>query len=201
MEAYSILLLFHVFTLIRKSRNRIRQYRKKIQSARQRRIRNCVRTRHALFAQHAIFKEQTARVARRIWSRPRSRSWWTDIVPGLSDYEWKENFRLNKATFKFLTDKLREKLQKTDTTFRKALPFDLKIAATLWTLATNVDYRIIGNLFGIARSTACMVFHDMVDGVNEVLTPKFIRCPITDMFRDIMDGFHDKWGFSHTLGL
>jgi len=111
MEAYSILILFHMFTLIRKSRNRIRQYRKKIQSARQRRIRNFVRTRHA-FAQHAIFKEQTARVARRIWSRPRSRSWWTDIVPGLSDYKWKENFRLNKRTFKFLTDKLREKLQK-----------------------------------------------------------------------------------------
>jgi hypothetical protein len=54
MEAYSILLLFHMFTLIRKSRNRIRQYRKKIQSARQR-IRNFVRTRHALFAQHSIF--------------------------------------------------------------------------------------------------------------------------------------------------
>jgi hypothetical protein len=99
-----------MFTLIRKSRNRIRQYRKKIQSARQRRIRNFVRTRHALFAQHAIFKEQTAKVARRIWNRSRFRSWWTDIIPGFS--EWKENFRLNKATFKFLTDKLREKLQK-----------------------------------------------------------------------------------------
>jgi hypothetical protein len=42
--------------------------------------------------------------------------------------------------FKLLTDKLREKLQKTDTTFRKALPVDLKIAATLWKLATNADY-------------------------------------------------------------
>jgi hypothetical protein len=65
----------------------------------------------------------------------------------------------------------------------KALPIDLKIAATLWKLATNVDYRTIGHLFGIARSTACMVFHDVVDGVNEILTPKFIRCPTADMFR------------------
>ena len=77
----------------------------------------------------------------------------------------------------------------------------MKIAATLWKLATNVDYRTIGHLFGIARSTACMVFHDAIDGVNEILTPKFIRCPTADMFRDIMDGFHDKWGFPHTLGL
>ena len=102
--------------------------------------------------------------------------------------------------FKLLTDKLREKLQKTDTTFRKALPVDLKIAATLWKLATNADNRTICHLFGIARSTACMVSHDVVNGVNEVLTPKYIRCPTTDMFRDII-GFHDKWGFPHTLGL
>ena len=108
---------------------------------------------------------------------------------------------MNKATFKFRTDKLREKLHKTDTTIRKALAVDLKIAATLWKLATNVEHRTICHLFAIARSTACMVFHDVVDGVNEVLTPKFIRCPTTDMFIDKMDGFHDKGGFPHILGL
>ena len=81
---------------------------------------------------------------------------------------------MNKATFKFRTDKLREKLHKTDTTIRKALAVDLKIAATLWKLATNVEHRTICHLFAIARSTACMVFHDVVDGVNEVLPPKFI---------------------------
>jgi hypothetical protein len=108
---------------------------------------------------------------------------------------------LNKATFKFRTDTLREQLHKTNTTFRKALPVDLKIAATLWKLATNVDYRTIGHLFGIARNTPCMVFHDVVDGFNDVLRPKFIRSPTTDMFIDKMDGFHDKRGFPHTLVL
>ena len=77
------------------------------------------------------------------------------LFPGLSDYEWKENFRLNKATFKFMTDKLRVKLQKTDTTFRKALPIDLKsIICSSGLLAPKIQVENFGkNAFSTLPST------------------------------------------------
>ncbi|CAC5368938.1 unnamed protein product [Mytilus coruscus] len=103
---------------------------------------------------------------RRIWSKPRSRNWWDCIVPGFTDEEWIQNFRINKETFDFLKENLHDTLVKCDTPFRKALTVDLKIASTLWKLASNCEYRTVAHLFGIARSTPCSVFHDVVTNIK-----------------------------------
>ncbi|CAC5413613.1 unnamed protein product [Mytilus coruscus] len=137
---------------------------------------------------------------RRIWSKPRSRNWWDCIVLGFTDEEWIQNFRINKETFYFLRENLHDTLVKCDTPFRKALTVDLKIASTLWKLASNCEYRTVAHLFGIARSTACSAFHDMVTSINETLAPRFIRNPTTGKFKDIIDGFQNKWGFPNTIG-
>ncbi|CAC5400060.1 unnamed protein product [Mytilus coruscus] len=137
---------------------------------------------------------------RRIWSKPRSRNWWDCIVPGFTDAEWIQNFRINKETFDFLKENLHDTLVKCDTPFRKALTVDLKIASTLWKLASNCEYRTVAHLFGIARSTACSAFHDVVTSINETLAPRFIRNPTIEKFKDIIDGFQNKWGFPNTIG-
>lgn len=44
-----------------------------------------------------------------------------------------------------------------DTTMRKAIPTDKRIAMTLWFLVTGADYRTISELFGVLKSTLCLV--------------------------------------------
>ncbi|CAC5421176.1 unnamed protein product [Mytilus coruscus] len=104
-----------------------------------------------------------------------------------------------KKTFDFLKENLHDTLVKCDTPFRKALTVDLKIASTLWKLASNCEYRTVAHLFGIARSTACSAFHDVVTSINETLAPRFIRNPTIEKFKDIIDGFQNKWGFPNTI--
>ena len=52
----------------------------------------------------------------------------------------------------YLCDELRLSIE---TEMRKAIPTDMCIAMTLWFIATGADYRTIGRLFGVSKSTVC----------------------------------------------
>ena len=45
---------------------------------------------------------------------------------------WMENFRVSRETFIYICEQLRPKITKMDTTFRKALPVEERVAITLW---------------------------------------------------------------------
>ena len=59
---------------------------------------------------------------------------------------------MSQHTFIYLCDKLRSSVEK-DTEMRRAVPTDVRVALTLWLLATGADYHTIGHLFGISKST------------------------------------------------
>ncbi|CAC5361764.1 unnamed protein product [Mytilus coruscus] len=185
-------------SLIRKNRKEDYKFKAKNRFARLRRMKKYLMARNNLLLMNRRSNLQPAE--RRIWSKPRSRNWWDCIVPGFTDAEWIQNFRINKETFDFLKENLHDTLVKCDTPFRKALTVDLKIASTLWQLASNCEYRTVAHLFGIARSTACSAFHDVITSINETLAPRFIRNPTKEKFKDIIDGFQNKWGFPNTIG-
>ena len=45
------------------------------------------------------------------------------------------------------------------TRFRKYIPAEIKLAATLYYLSGASDYRTIGKFFGLGRPTVCSVVH------------------------------------------
>ncbi|CAG2214017.1 unnamed protein product [Mytilus edulis] len=82
-----------------------------------------------------------------------------------------------QKTLDFLKENLHDTLVKYDTPFRKALTVDLKIASTLWKLATNCEYRTVAHLFGIARRA--------IDGTHiPILAPK-----------EVPADYHNRKGF------
>ena len=47
----------------------------------------------------------------------------------------------------------------------KAIPVEQRVALTLWFLSTNADYRTIGHLFGVSKSTVCIVTKEVCSAI------------------------------------
>jgi len=83
----------------------------------------------------------------------RSQYWWNFVVLETFDqHDFMQNFRMNKDTFNYLCDQLRPSLQHTDTVMRKSISVEMRVAVTLWFLATPAEYRTISHIYlGLAE--------------------------------------------------
>ena len=108
----------------------------------------------------------------------RSYSWWEEIVlTTFQPYNWMNNFRMEKESFLYLCDQLRPVITCQDTQFCRAVSVERRIAITLWCLATCSEYRTIGHLFGVSRSTVCVIVHDTCNAIVSTLMDCYIKFP------------------------
>ena len=89
---------------------------------------------------------------------------------------------------------------KQNTRFRKAISLKKRVAITLWVLATTVEYRTVGHLFGIACCTVCCIVKDTCKAIITVLLIKYIKFPVGDALDATMDGFMEHWGVPQCAG-
>ena len=135
---------------------------------------------------------------RSLWIKQRSSYWWEHVVNStFTPYDWIENFRMSQETFLYLCTELRESVERSDTIMRKAVPVEQRVALTLWFLSTNADYRTIGHLFGVSKST---VTKEVCAAIVDKLLPKYIRIPGDEGLREVVDGFKSKLGFPQCAG-
>ena len=138
---------------------------------------------------------------RSLWIKQRSSYWWEHVVNStFTPYDWIENFRMSQETFLYLCTELRESVERSDTIMRKAVPVEQRVALTLWFLSTNADYRTIGHLFGVSKSTVCIVTKEVCAAIVDKLLPKYIRIPGDEGLREVVDGFKSKLGFPQCAG-
>ncbi|XP_018376456.1 PREDICTED: uncharacterized protein LOC108769767 [Trachymyrmex cornetzi] len=104
--------------------------------------------------------------------KKRSSNWWERIV---NDYfkeeDWLETFRMTKPTFQWLCDELRGELipKENQLGFREPLSVEKQVAVCLYFLASCCEYRIVGNIFGIHKSTVWKCVHKVVNAINAKL--------------------------------
>ena len=138
---------------------------------------------------------------RTVWSKERSSYWWEDIVgKTFTSQDWLENFRISNSTFMYLCNELRVSIKREDTIMRKAISTEQRLALTLWFLATNADYRTIGHLFGVSKSTVCVVIKEVCSAIVCTLLPQYIRIPTGQGLRDVIEGFANILGFPQCAG-
>ena len=138
---------------------------------------------------------------RALWTKQRSTYWWDFIVNDtFSRDDWLENFRMSRETFVYLCDQLRPTLARSDTTFRKAISVEHRVAIAVWRLATNVEYRTIGHLFGVSRSSVCMIVNEVCTAIVTKLMHRFIRLPTGAKLDEVVAGFRNRWGFPQCAG-
>ena len=140
-----------------------------------------------------------ARQRRTLWVRPRSRVFFSEVVLNWDDAEWKRNFRISRATFRFLCRTLRQALRRSEVV-RKPLTVEERMAITLWRLGTNIEYRTIAHLYGVGLSTVCVVVHQVCHAIVRTLSRRYIRLPTGEDAQVIVDGFLSKWGFPQCMG-
>ncbi|XP_072039667.1 uncharacterized protein [Amphiura filiformis] len=136
---------------------------------------------------------------RSFWCKARPGEWWNYAYATFNDTEWRENFRVKRSTFDFITRSLGDRIRKRDTSFRKAISVEKRVAVTLWRLSTNAEYRTIGHLFGIGRNTACVIVRNVCKAIKDILTPRFITIPRGQRLLEVIDGFENR-GFPHCVG-
>ncbi len=57
-----------------------------------------------------------------VWTFNRASEWWDVIVPGFTNTQWLENFRMSEETFIHLCNKLHPAMERRDTNFRVCVP-------------------------------------------------------------------------------
>ncbi|XP_008403992.1 putative nuclease HARBI1 [Poecilia reticulata] len=135
-----------------------------------------------------------------VWAINRSSHWWDVLVPGFTDSQWLQNFRMSEDTINYLCVRLCHVLERTDTTFQKCVPLKKRLAIALWKLATGSEYRSIGHLFGVSLTTVCRCVQEFCAAMQTVLVPELIKIPSAERFEEMAAYFENCWGLPHCVG-
>ena len=60
-------------------------------------------------------------------------------------------------------------------------------------MATTAEYLTIGHLFGVARCMACVIVHNTINAIMDVLLCMYIRFPCGDTAANAAKDFEEKW--------
>ena len=83
---------------------------------------------------------------------------------------------------------------------RKAVSTDKRIAITLCFLSTGADYRTIGHLFGVSKSTVCVVTKKVCAAIVDHLLPEYIKIPAAAALDEKVHHFRVDHGFPQCVG-
>lgn len=122
------------------------------------------------------------------------------MLQTFTEQDWIENFRLSRSTFHMLCEKLKPFLKRQDTQLRQCICVEHRVAITLWTLATCSEYRTIGHLFGVARSTVCVIVHETCKVIVDVLLDECIQFPRGPDLIRVVEGFKTNFNMIQCAG-
>lgn len=98
-----------------------------------------------------------------------SKEWWNNIVNSDNFDEFVENFRIGKKTFKWLCEKLRPALKPDPFCIREPLTVEIKVAISLYKLASCSEYRVVGNQFGVHKTSVYRNLKQFCKAVIDIL--------------------------------
>ena len=115
------------------------------------------------------------RHGRSVWMFVRLSTWREDVVlNSFAPRDWRENFCVSKPTFDYICFNLKPLVEKQNTSMRRSVSVERRVAITLWILATPSEYRSIAHLFGIAQCTVCVIVHETYRAIIKKLKSVYI---------------------------
>ena len=149
-----------------------------------------------------IHMKRMLRMKRSIWVREgRTESWWVNMIEGIApEDEWKRNFRMPRAQFVRLCDKLQLFISPETSPNHRALTVEKKVAVTLYYKQDTGSMRMTANTFGIHQCTVSKMIVQVCSAISEHLSPEYIRLPKTqDEMREKIAQFETKFGMVHAF--
>jgi hypothetical protein len=103
------------------------------------------------------------------WVKLCSTVWFGEFLMNVfDDGRWIQNFHMDKGTIAGICDRLRPHVRKQDTTYRKAVPVEVRICVCLYKLAHGANILTCSEHFAIGRSTVGMCIREFVAAINLV---------------------------------
>ena len=78
---------------------------------------------------------------------------------------------MSQDVFLYLCQELKPSIKRQDTVLRKAISVQQRVAITLWKLSTNAEYKTITHLFGVSRSSVCIIVKEVCEAIVKLLQP------------------------------
>jgi hypothetical protein len=77
-----------------------------------------------------------------------------------------------------------------------AVPVGKRLLMTLWYLGTQADFRSLGALLGVRKSTVCDIVHEACRIMRQVLIKTFVKFPRNQTVLDVVNVsfFYFKYG-------
>lgn len=140
---------------------------------------------------------------RRIWTKERSNDFWLRIVGDhftLSD--WLASFRMSKKTFTTLCDIVGTELKPKPLFLvsRQPLSVEKQVAIALYKLASCAEYRVIGDVMGVHKSTVRKCLFRVTMAINNIMTKNLIFMPSKDEAKFISLQFKTKSFIPQLIG-
>ena len=121
-----------------------------------------------------------SKVQRSVWAFEREEKWFQNLYENVLNPEcekyWKMNFRVSGETFLKIIDLVRDRMEKRDTNFRKAIPLEKRVAIALWRLSSGNSFRATSITFAVGKSTSVQIGREFCDTIAH-LAKHFIKFP------------------------
>ena len=73
-----------------------------------------------------------------VWMRTRSQEWWDHDVNNFTETDFIQNFRMSRATFQYICQRLSTRLSREDTQFRRPISLRKRVGVGLYLLSSDV---------------------------------------------------------------
>lgn len=101
------------------------------------------------------------------------------VLNTYDEAQWLESFRMRKDTFHRLCNILKSeiKLKPVFLKSREPLSVQKQVTVALYKLASCAEYRVVGNIFGIDKSTIKKCLYRVVNAINNKMVADYLYMP------------------------
>lgn len=142
----------------------------------------------------------TRTLKRERWSYSRQTTWFEHTVPQYCEDDFKQQFRVTRATFRFLVESLRPLLERQDTGIRECIAVDKVVGIGLYKLCSTAEDRSVAHIFGVGRSTVNGIYREFCEAVIAVLEDEWLRMMTPSEMPQHIREFEAMCGFRQGVG-
>ncbi len=133
-------------------------------------------------------------VQKNVWLQSRSQDWRDSYVRGFMDTEFIKISAWEGKRLKCICQRFSLSISRQDTHLRRPISVSKRVGVGLYWLATGSCYSTISNLFGIGKSTVCLIVHEFCKAFRHVLMPEYIILPQGGHLQEVIEGFPTEMG-------
>lgn len=139
---------------------------------------------------------------RTLWSKPRRRGWLAHVLKYRDEHDFFESFKMKKKTFQYICDMLRKILEPKLNLRTPRIPIGVEeqVAICVYYLGCCAELRVIGEIFGYAKSTIWKCVRRVCQSIVDILLPIWIKMPNQDECEKLSLLFEIRTGLPQIIG-